>query len=383
MPCTVAGAQCPIRCQDRCPDGEVPEVCCVSPTEGEVGTVVSICGDFGEDFDNPEKAWIVSFVRPGFVDERGERITLTLTLETLSVAHDVIVARLDPYDLPDAAVGLGFDLRVLHGTRLRRPPDEDLPDGVRLFEPSLIVDLTHARNAVSNGRIRFRPGADGGVSRICKADRVDRSCEMEIPYDPPSGACFEFIYKGFVATSGVPCPVPTPQYVIYIQAEGSLTCMTGCAVVLGSTIESHLNAAAGQVNSNPAILFQVDVPGAPSAQDALVISTVAGTGSIVGNGTYLKVRKKTCKKFRRGDTNSDLERDLSDAVVIVAYLFNGGGRPSCMDAADVNDSGDVDLADGVHLLRQLLLGGPRIPVDPGCSVDPTFDSLECERGACE
>jgi hypothetical protein len=69
---------------------------------------------------------------------------------------------------------------------------------------------------------------------------------------------------------------------------------------------------------------------------------------------------------------------ISDAVFILNYLFIGGGAPDCMKAADVNDTGTVDLTDAVYLLNYLFIGGaaPAEPLD--CGEDPTDDGLACD-----
>ncbi len=86
--------------------------------------------------------------------------------------------------------------------------------------------------------------------------------------------------------------------------------------------------------------------------------------------------------FRRGDTNADGDRNLSDALVILSYLFNGGGDPPCLDAADSDDTGDVNLADSIYLLSYLFSAGEP-PVRPfgACGVDSTKDGLTCENFA--
>jgi hypothetical protein len=64
---------------------------------------------------------------------------------------------------------------------------------------------------------------------------------------------------------------------------------------------------------------------------------------------------------------------------VLRFLFSGGPTPGCLDAADSNDSGSIDLTDAVHLLSYLFLGGPA-PAEPfaECGTDPTEDSLSCE-----
>lgn len=83
--------------------------------------------------------------------------------------------------------------------------------------------------------------------------------------------------------------------------------------------------------------------------------------------------------FQRGDCNGDAAKDLSDAVCILIYLFQGVGPPACLTSADTDDSGALDLTDAVYLIGFLFLGQPAPPAPfPGCGDDPTPDDLGCE-----
>jgi hypothetical protein len=72
---------------------------------------------------------------------------------------------------------------------------------------------------------------------------------------------------------------------------------------------------------------------------------------------------------------------MSDATYILDFLFKGGQQPGCMDAADINDDGMVNLTDPYYLLNFLFRGGPGIPAPfPNPNVDPTpNDYLSCQR----
>lgn len=72
---------------------------------------------------------------------------------------------------------------------------------------------------------------------------------------------------------------------------------------------------------------------------------------------------------------------ISDAVFILNFLFIGGRAPECLKAADVDDTGSIDLTDAVYLLNYLFIGGaaPADPVD--CGEDPTDDELTCDTAA--
>jgi len=85
-------------------------------------------------------------------------------------------------------------------------------------------------------------------------------------------------------------------------------------------------------------------------------------------------------RFFRGDANLDLEVDLSDAIRILYFLFvDAEASPLlCEDAADTDDSGELDITDPIYLLQHLFVGGPppRVPYTE-MGLDPTPDSLSC------
>ena len=82
--------------------------------------------------------------------------------------------------------------------------------------------------------------------------------------------------------------------------------------------------------------------------------------------------------FTRGDVDESGAVDLSDAISILRFLFQGG-EISCDDAADANDDGGIDVTDPIFLLEHLFRGGSALPA-PGGSLpgrDPTEDELDC------
>ena len=83
--------------------------------------------------------------------------------------------------------------------------------------------------------------------------------------------------------------------------------------------------------------------------------------------------------FIRGDTNADGRVNLTDAVALLEYLFDGGGTmPRCLDALDTNDSGSIDLTDAVIVLNFLFTGGPAPTLPyPEPGLDATPDGLRC------
>lgn len=84
--------------------------------------------------------------------------------------------------------------------------------------------------------------------------------------------------------------------------------------------------------------------------------------------------------FLRGDTNRDGAVGLTDAFYTLLHLFQSGPAPYCDDAADADDSGDLNTTDPVFTLQALFMGGGQFP-PPGREipgVDPTADALDCD-----
>ena len=78
---------------------------------------------------------------------------------------------------------------------------------------------------------------------------------------------------------------------------------------------------------------------------------------------------------RQGGAVPPRKRKLSPKTALVKL----GRAPPCDDAADANDTGEVDLSDPIFGLNFLFLGGPEPPA-PGtrvCGPDPTPDPLGC------
>ncbi|MBI4605111.1 MAG: hypothetical protein HY721_24370 [Planctomycetes bacterium] len=84
--------------------------------------------------------------------------------------------------------------------------------------------------------------------------------------------------------------------------------------------------------------------------------------------------------FVRGDANGDGSVDARDLALLERSIALEEEVP-CLDAADVDDSGEVDAADAARLASYLLLGAPP-PAPPAgsCGLDPTFgEGLSCDR----
>ncbi|MBI4583685.1 MAG: hypothetical protein HY717_06655 [Planctomycetes bacterium] len=94
------------------------------------------------------------------------------------------------------------------------------------------------------------------------------------------------------------------------------------------------------------------------------------------------------KEFIRGDANADGNINVSDPSFILYYLFKGGAKPPCADAADATDDEMIDISDAIQIFRHLFLGAGPLP-EPfsscGRDFDPDFDptkDLTCDLATC-
>ena len=81
--------------------------------------------------------------------------------------------------------------------------------------------------------------------------------------------------------------------------------------------------------------------------------------------------------FRRGDVNEDGELQIADPVSLLNFLFASGVTIRCPDAADADDSGALDITDAVYSLSYQFLGGPE-PKPPF----PVWGAEEPDALAC-
>ena len=110
----------------------------------------------------------------------------------------------------------------------------------------------------------------------------------------------------------------------------------------------------------------------------------AGSVFVLSLSLLAAARLEGQQSFVRGHVDEDGAVNLSDAVQVFRYLFQGDTEPPCLDAADADDSGFLNLTDGIHILGFLFQGGPP-PAGPypACGPDASADDLGCGRfSAC-
>ena len=106
-----------------------------------------------------------------------------------------------------------------------------------------------------------------------------------------------------------------------------------------------------------------------------------GVRRSVGVACAVEIRELV--DFVRGDANGDGDITVADAVFVLGYLFGGGPRPRCLDAADANDNEGINIADAIALLGHLFGNeGPLPEPFVVCGPDPSPSGLSCLEYAC-
>ncbi|MBI4606789.1 MAG: hypothetical protein HY721_32900 [Planctomycetes bacterium] len=129
----------------------------------------------------------------------------------------------------------------------------------------------------------------------------------------------------------------------------------------------------GGVDDN--VLADEDLQGHDTG-NGLVLT--GGTTVVVAAGTFIRGNAKGDPVDVRDPTSSV---DIADGMFLLRFLFQAGAVPPCLDGADANDDGRVNLLDPIWVF-QYLVGNPRVgPALPVPSselgADPTSDGLGC------
>jgi Big-like domain-containing protein/VCBS repeat protein len=124
--------------------------------------------------------------------------------------------------------------------------------------------------------------------------------------------------------------------------------------------------------------------GTPPLSNSLVNSqSLSMFPDLLPGGVVTVADKPPAPKFIRGDVNHDGKKpDISDHIFLISYLFYHGTEPPCLEAADVDDNGKLNLVDTVNLLGFIFNGTPvpPLPAYPTPGEDPTPDDLGCLQG---
>lgn len=106
--------------------------------------------------------------------------------------------------------------------------------------------------------------------------------------------------------------------------------------------------------------FSCDVDSAPALGSVTIGLFKTG---VVNSVTIPAMVPSACTTpvFLRADLNDDSSVNLTDAIVLLNYLFNGTAAPTPLERADTNADGSYNLVDATFLLGYLFTMGPPPP----------------------
>ena len=81
--------------------------------------------------------------------------------------------------------------------------------------------------------------------------------------------------------------------------------------------------------------------------------------------------------FLRGDVNRDGSVSIADFVFLRRYLYLDAPEPVCLDAADANDDGKVNLADAIAVVHAIVDNVILPEPYPLPGVTATMGDLDC------
>ncbi len=272
-----------------------------------------------------------------------------------------------------------------------------------------IVGLHCAMDANGNVALEWTNDRDDYDSITVFVDRsvhsvlggAATSCQFQA--DPNALLCIEVVARigvrvsaAAMCTAGIVPPVAALTCRALGAIDAELTWTNGSEEYDAIIVEVHVDGTlrGGAVLAGQAVswTFEGEVEaGAEFSVHALMRPVCDAIGS--GSAEVIASARVTCTLevevdgplFRRGDPNGDGDVDLSDPVFILNYLFTGGDRPDCLEAANANGSSGIDIGDAIFLLGYQFGGGPPPPA-PGpheCGVDPDDADVDCESyGGC-
>lgn len=156
------------------------------------------------------------------------------------------------------------------------------------------------------------------------------------------------------------------------------------------TEQTAANVTVGNAPDDPPVELQIPTESLVAGENMLAVSvhnTALGSSDLSFIPTLVLFADQVVDRelFRRSDSDNSGVVNLTDGVHMLRWLFQSGPEPVCLDAADADDSGEVLLTDAVYLLLHLFQSGtaPPAPGIANCGVDPTPDALGCGASVCQ
>ena len=380
-------------------------------TDGEDSSPIDRCGPRADPCDNPENGFIdgpsVSFSR-GDANVDG-RVSIA---DALAIRRWLFNCGPRP-DCTDAAdanddgwVNLTDQVILLNhlfdsGEAPAAPYLEVGPDPTEDDVSCIAYDPIPAMRSgevVVIGDVVGSPGQEVSIPVFVTNDETIEAFQLLLEYDPavftPSFSSelrphvFPLDFEGSIYEEETSRPAAFSTGRVMAEVEDQSLLIVGFVPSLVSTTEStppgvlqHVFSIPGRISpaATPGTLVEitpVDNVGALDLSNEVTVASEArlvtfepqvhaGVMEIVGDLLIL-----------RGDSNNDEDVDVSDGIFTLSWLYDGGRRPFCLDAADATDDGRIDVSDPIATFNALFAGGAALPPPfPERGVDLTPDAL--------
>jgi hypothetical protein len=141
----------------------------------------------------------------------------------------------------------------------------------------------------------------------------------------------------------------------------------------GDSFTVHWDFGDGFIGVGPQVTRTFRIPGTYR----VTVTLEAERGPSASELIEILVLPEAGTPFVRGDVNADGAIDLGDPIRLIFALY-GGGSIDCLQSADTDDGGGLDLTDAIVLLNYLFLSGSPPPAPfPECGAVDAGGGLDC------
>ena len=260
---------------------------------------------------------------------------------------------------PDEIVNTGDVVVRVRGTRLSRD--------VQIFFNGVEGEFVDYHGLIGGLSIRvpFDGALDGPVTM--RAHNPDEELDSE----PVEG----------LLTVSLPAPLLTGVQPAVGSAEGGETVFVSGGYFFEDIEVFFGDQEAAEVrrfgpNGDSTVLLEVTTPPGQGQVEVRVVNTRPGRAESVDTVTFTY---ESAEGYIRGDPDASGDVNLTDAVLLLNFLFAGGAPPACEAAGDTDRSGDIGMTDAIQILNYLFLGADGLPAPfPECGRDPRGELLRCD-----
>ena len=258
---------------------------------------------------------------------------------------------------PDEIINTGNVVVRVRGVRLNRD--------IRVFFNEVEAEVLDYHGLIGglSVRVPFDGSLDGPVTVRVRNDDADVEAEEEGLF-----------------TVLLPSPLVTGLQPDIGSAQGGETVfLSGGNFLEGVTVffgeqEAPAVARFGP-NNDSTVLLEVTTPPGEGQVEVWAVNTRPGRAESSVSVTFTY---QSPAGYIRGDPDSSGDINLTDAVLLLNFLFGGGAEPGCPAAGDTDRDGELAMTDAIRILNYLFVGGGGFAAPfPNCGPDPLGELLSC------